>query len=137
VTILPPRPFDELVRTAAAATVGIVPLHGDTQNNYLGDTNKLNEYLMAGLPVVASDFPEVRRVVTQGEPPVGELFDPRSPASIAEAVRKVLDPALYEGRRREARRLALEVFNWQVEERRLLAAYEAMTGPAGAVGGVG
>ena len=61
VRLYPPRPFDELVRTAAAATVGIVPLLPLDINNVYGDTNKLYEYLMAGLPVVASDLPSCAR----------------------------------------------------------------------------
>ena len=126
VHLLPPRPFDELVRTAAAASVGLVPVKADNLSNFLGDTNKLFEYLMAGLPVAASDLPEIRAVATQGDPPVGELFDPNSPASIAEAVTRILeDPARYDLRRKEARRLALERFNWNLEERRLLDIYEA------------
>jgi glycosyltransferase involved in cell wall biosynthesis len=127
VSFLPPRPFEELVRTAAAATVGLVPVKPDNLNNLLGDTNKLFEYLMAGLPVVASDLPEIRRVVTAGAPPVGEIFDPSSPESIASAVRRVLaDPDEYERRRREARRLAVEQFNWELEERTLLRMYESL-----------
>jgi len=102
----------------------------DNLSNFLGDTNKLFEYLMAGLPVAASDLPEIRAVATQGDPPVGELFDPNSPASIAEAVTRILaDPAEYELRRREARRLALERFNWNLEERRLLDLYEQVLPP--------
>jgi glycosyltransferase involved in cell wall biosynthesis len=125
VHLLPPRPFDELVRTAAAATVGLVPIKAIDLNTYLGDTNKLHEYLMAGLPVVGSDLPEIRRVVAEGDPPVGETFDPLDPTSIAAAVRRVLeDTRGYEARRREARRLALERFNWHIEERRLLGLYE-------------
>jgi glycosyltransferase involved in cell wall biosynthesis len=128
VHLLPPRPFDELVRTAAAATVGLVPVRTRSTNEYLGDTNKLFEYLMGGLPVVASDLPEIRRVVTAGQPDVGELFDPSSPASIAAAVRQVLaDPELYARRRVEARRLALELFNWKVEEQRLLDLYARLS----------
>lgn len=125
VHLLPPRPFDELVRTAAAASVGLVPVKADNVSNFLGDTNKLFEYLMAGLPVVVSDLPEIRAVAVQGDPPVGEVFDPNSPASIADAITRVLrDPAQYEGRRREARRLALDRFNWNLEEQRLLEVYE-------------
>jgi glycosyltransferase involved in cell wall biosynthesis len=125
VHLLPPRPFEELVRTAAAATVGLVPIKAIDLNTYLGDTNKLHEYLMAGLPIVASDLPEIRRVASDGDPPVGEVFDPVDPDSIAAAVRRVLaDPETYEARRREARRLALERFNWQIEEKRLLSLYE-------------
>ena len=131
VHMLPPRPFDELVHTAAAATVGLVPIRADNLNHLLGDTNKLHEYLMAGLPVAASDIPEVRRVVTEGDPPVGELFDANSPESIAEAIRRLLgDREQYEARRREARRLALEEHNWQEMERRLLALYDRIGGGA-------
>jgi glycosyltransferase involved in cell wall biosynthesis len=130
VHLLPPRPFDELVRTAAAASVGLVPVRADNLSNFLGDTNKLFEYLMAGLPVAASDLPEIRVVATQGNPPVGELFDPDSPASIADAITRLLaDPAEYELRCREARRLALERFNWNLEERRLLDLYETILPP--------
>jgi glycosyltransferase involved in cell wall biosynthesis len=123
VHFLPPRPFDELVRTAAAATVGLVPIRPDSYGSYLGDTNKLHEYLMAGLPVAASDLPEIRRVVTQGDPAVGELFDPSSPESIAAAIAAVLDPERYEARRAEARRLALECHHWGLEERKLRSLY--------------
>ena len=132
VHFLPPRPFDELVSTAAAATVGLVPIRGDWGiNQYLGDTNKLHEYLMAGLPVVASDLPEIRRVIEAGDPQVGELFDPSSPESIAAAVKAVLDDRdLYEARRREAQRLSRERFNWSVEERGLIDIYDRLLGPA-------
>ena len=63
VHFLPPQPFDALVRVAAAATVGIVPIKPIDLSSYTIDTNKLFEYLMAGLPVVASDLPEIRRVI--------------------------------------------------------------------------
>lgn len=127
VRFLPPRPFDELVRTAAAADVGLVPIKPTTLNNKLGDTNKLYEYLMAGLPMVASDLPEIKRVVQDGEPTVGELFDPFSSSSIVAAVRRVLDGSeKYDARCAEARRLAAEKYNWGVEERRLLALYDSL-----------
>jgi glycosyltransferase involved in cell wall biosynthesis len=132
VHFLPPRPWNELVSTAAAATVGLVPIRGGPLNHQLGDTNKLHEYLMGGLPVVASDLPEIRRVATMGDPPVGELFDPSSPESIATAIRAVIgDPERYEARRRSARRLAEEELNWGVEERRLLELYDGLLGRAG------
>jgi glycosyltransferase involved in cell wall biosynthesis len=125
VHVLPPRPFRELVSTAAAATVGIVPIKPINLGSYLGDTNKLFEYLMAGLPVVASDLPEIRRVVVTGHPCVGELFDPNSPQSIAQAVEAVIsDVHRYEARRKEARRLALEQYNWEIEEKRLFSLYD-------------
>jgi glycosyltransferase involved in cell wall biosynthesis len=130
VHLLPPRPFEELMRTAAAATVGLVPIMPRRDNDVFADTNKLFEYLMAGLPVAASDLPEMQRVLFAGEVPVGELFDPRSPDSIAHAIRRVIDDEkLYEQRRKEARRLALTQFNWNLEERRLLTLYKQLLTP--------
>lgn len=120
-------PFDQLVRIAAAATVGLVPLRNISLNSWFGDTNKLFEYLMAGLPVVGSDFPEVRRVLDEGAPAVGEVFDPEDHASIAAAVRSVLDEDGYEARRHEARRIALDRYCWHHEEVALLSCYPLRT----------
>lgn len=128
VHLFAPRPFDELVSTAAAATVGLVPIKPLNLNQELGDTNKLHEYLMAGLPVVASDLPEIARIAKAGSPPVGEVFDPFSPESIAAAVARILaDADEYERRRQEARRLATNVHHWEIEERKLVAAYDNLT----------
>jgi glycosyltransferase involved in cell wall biosynthesis len=127
VHLLGPRPFETLVMTAAAATVGLVPINPLTTNLYLGDTNKLHDYLMAGLPLAASDLPEIRRVARQGSPSVGELYDPTSPESLAAAVRRIVDDHdTYAARRREARRLALEKFNWETEEPALLGVYRSL-----------
>jgi glycosyltransferase involved in cell wall biosynthesis len=130
VHFLPPRPFDQLIGTAAAATVGLVPIHGYPLTNRLGDTNKLHEYLMGGLPVAASDLPEIRSVVMLGNPRVGELFDPSSPKSIAHAIRTVIEDPRYEERRAEARKLAKERFNWEIEEGKLLRLYDEILGTA-------
>jgi glycosyltransferase involved in cell wall biosynthesis len=127
VHLLPPRPFDELVRTAAAATVGIVPILTIDLDTQTGDTNKLFEYLMAGLPVAASDIPEIRRVLAVGDPPPGELFDAASPASIAKAVATILEnPERYSERRKVARALALAEHNWNAQESRLLDVYSSL-----------
>jgi glycosyltransferase involved in cell wall biosynthesis len=120
-----PVPFDDLVGIAAAASVGIVPLRNISLNSYLGDTNKLFEYLMAGLPVVGSDFPEVARVLHEGEPAVGEAFDPEDERSIATAIEAVLERD-YPERRQEARRLALERWCWGHEEPKLVEIYEGL-----------
>ena len=126
VQLLAPRPFDELASAAAGASVGLVPIYGGLLNHTLGDTNKLHEYLMGGLPVAASRLPEIRRVVEAGDPQVGELFDPRCPESIAQAIRTVIDDPRYPERRVQARKLALDRFNWTIEERKLLSLYQRL-----------
>jgi glycosyltransferase involved in cell wall biosynthesis len=47
------------------------------------------EYLAAGLPVLAADYPEVQRLVRRYE--IGLSFDPYDPASIAAQVNRMID----------------------------------------------
>jgi glycosyltransferase involved in cell wall biosynthesis len=129
VHFLGPRPFGELAPIAAAASAGLVPIKPLNINLRLGDTNKIHDYLMGGLPVVASDLPEIRRIARRGDPPVGELFEGDSPTSLAAAVERLLaDDELYRARRAEARRLALEEHNWETVAPRLTTAYESIDG---------
>lgn len=123
--IVPKVPLDRLLDITAGADLGVVPLKRVHLNNYLGDTNKLFEYLMAGVPAVGSDFPEVRRaLVDNPEGPAGAVFDPVDPASIAMAV-KGLEPDLAELRRR-AWRVARRRFSWTLESVKLTRLYAGL-----------
>jgi glycosyltransferase involved in cell wall biosynthesis len=120
-----PVPAHEVVRFAAGADVGIVPYRNTCLNNYLSLPNKLFEYLAAGLPVVASDFPELRGVVL--EHGVGETFDPEDAADIARAIRLVLDDPDRHVRLRDRARRAAEVYSWERERPKLLSVVERVT----------
>jgi glycosyltransferase involved in cell wall biosynthesis len=79
---------------------------------------------MAGIPIVASDFEEMGRVVR--EEGVGTVCDPDSPASIAAAVRAIVDDPAAEARFRAATRVAIAKYNWDEEEKKLLALYRRL-----------
>ncbi|HZT54346.1 MAG TPA: glycosyltransferase family 4 protein [Gaiellaceae bacterium] len=105
----------------AAARVGLVLFHPQP-NHVEALPNKLFEYMAAGLPVVASDFPSWRRLLE----PIGcaRFVDPLDPAQIAAAIEELLADA--ERAREMGRRGAAAVrerFNWQAEEPELLALY--------------
>ena len=85
--------------------------------------NKLFEYVMAGIPVVASDFGSMGRIVQ--EQGVGLTCDPTDPVALAGAVRRLQDPATYE-RCRAATPAMAAVYNWDVEQRKLVALYESL-----------
>ena len=51
---------------------------------YYALPNKLFEYMLAGIPVVASDFPELRRIVREYH--VGCVVDPHDTREIADAI---------------------------------------------------
>ncbi len=53
----------EVCRYTSGADVGIYPMENVCLNHFLSLPNKIFEYIMSGLPVIVSDFPEMGRVV--------------------------------------------------------------------------
>lgn len=86
---------------------------------------KMFEYMAAGLPVIASDFPLWRTIIDDAK--CGILVDPLDPAAIARAVEWVmLNPEEAE-EMGERGRLAVESqYNWDVEARKLIALYHRL-----------
>jgi glycosyltransferase involved in cell wall biosynthesis len=91
--VVPYVPVDQVVRYISSATVGLIPiLH--LPNHELSLITKYFEYLHAALPIVTSDVREMAAETRRLG--VGEVFVAGDAASLAEAVRKVLDaPAEY------------------------------------------
>jgi glycosyltransferase involved in cell wall biosynthesis len=61
VMLLGPRPYEALPRYLAAMDVGLIPFKQD-RVTYHADPIKAYEYLAAGLPVVATEMPALRRL---------------------------------------------------------------------------
>ncbi len=131
VHLLPPVPPADLLDWVASADVGVMPNQPATINERLSTPNKLFECLAAGTPVVSSDFPERRRIIAEGpEGPLGALCDPGDPASIGAAILSILDldaRAAVDLRARCLRATAAR-YDWDTQFRRLLEAYERVTG---------
>jgi glycosyltransferase involved in cell wall biosynthesis len=111
----------ELIRNAIA---GLVVLHPEP--NYVNSHPvKLFEYMCAGIPVIASDFPVFRSVIDGAK--CGILVDPLSDRQIADAI-EFLCTHPYEARAMGARgRLAVSSrYNWRHEEQTLLEMYNRM-----------
>lgn len=118
VHLLGPVDNRELVAWTAGADVGLCCIVGSSLSYYWSLPNKLWEYALAGVPVVASHYPEMGAVVRGSG--IGEVCDPEDPAAVAAAVRAVLDDR---SRYAAATRALVERDNWGNEEQRLLAVY--------------
>lgn len=80
----PAVPQDVLLSYTVSADVGIIPYPGIDVNTTLCTPNKMFEFLVAGLPILANDLPELRRyVVEQG---AGITHSMTSPQAIAEGI---------------------------------------------------
>jgi glycosyltransferase involved in cell wall biosynthesis len=89
---LPAVPSTRVVVEARAADAGIWTLLSNVGLNFkLALPNKVFEYVAAGVPLLAADLPEVRRIVDAYQ--VGLCFDPDDPRDIADCMnRLVTDP---------------------------------------------
>jgi glycosyltransferase involved in cell wall biosynthesis len=105
---------------------GIVVFHPE-QNCVAAQPTKLFEYMSAGIPVIASDFPLWRSIVeTAG---CGLLVDPCDPQSIALAISYLLThDAEAEAMGRRGRDAVEQQYNWGIEERNLLTFYASLAG---------
>lgn len=104
------------------STAGLVTLHPII--NYLDALPiKMFEYMAAGIPVIASDFPLWREIVLGNQ--CGLCLDPMDPIAIAKAIDYLVehpDEARLMGE--NGRRAVLERYNWAIEEVKLLAFYK-------------
>lgn len=136
--VLAAVPPDELPAWVVDADVGVMPIQASTLNHRLSTPNKLFECLAAGVPVVASDFPEMRRIVID-DPlgPLGELCDPASIESVAAAIRRVVElpPEAAVELRRRCLAAAHARWNWENESSKLIALYDDLAREARAVTG--
>jgi glycosyltransferase involved in cell wall biosynthesis len=125
IVVLPKVPYDEVPAYTASADVGVMLYRNDCRNNYLCAPNKLFEYMMMGLPVIAPRFPGMVRLV-EGKG-VGICVDPHEPAEIAAAVNALAADAERRARMRaNGLRLARERYNWENEFQPLLRCYRSL-----------
>jgi glycosyltransferase involved in cell wall biosynthesis len=107
---------------------GMLVLHPE-ENFLVSQPVKLFEYMAAGIPVIASDFPLWRSIVMDAG--CGLMVNPNDPGAIARAIKYLLthdDEAAAMGQRG---RLAVEErYNWTREERTFLKFYRSLLDPA-------
>lgn len=106
------------------ARVGLVVLM-PTPAYRVALATKMFEYMAAGMPVIASDFDLWRELLAPHD--CAQFVDPADPEQLAVALRRYADdPDLLRRQGRNARRAAVEVFNWATEARALTEVYERL-----------
>jgi glycosyltransferase involved in cell wall biosynthesis len=113
-----------MARLAAGYDLGLSAEPGHSLNNHLALGNKLFTYLLAGLPILASDGPAHRQFAPGVAGAIG-LFAVDDAVSLARAIDSFLSSA--EGlkiARETAFRLGQGRFNWDIEKQVLVGCVE-------------
>jgi glycosyltransferase involved in cell wall biosynthesis len=127
VHLLPAVPPEELRAWLVGADVGVA-VYEETPNYRAGLPNKLFECLMAGVPVVASDFPAWRQLLYEDpDAPLGRVVDQDSRTEVAGAIADLLaERRAGTSIRERCRRAAIERHNWETEAERLVDLYREL-----------
>jgi glycosyltransferase involved in cell wall biosynthesis len=103
---------------------GLVVLHPIV--NYLDALPvKMFEYMSAGLPVIASNFPLWEAIIDKES--CGICVDPLNPKEIAAAINYLYDnPDIARQMGRNGQKAVIEKYNWQQEEQKLMQLYQEL-----------
>ena len=117
---------DGVARAFSAATAGVVTFLPEP-NHVAAQPNKLFEYMSAGIPVIASNFPLWREIVEGAD--CGICVDPTDPSAIAAAIDFLVEnPDRAQEMGRNGRAAVEREYNWEREADKLLDLYRELIG---------
>lgn len=107
-----------------SSIAGLVTVH--PEKNYLdGLPIKMFEYMAAGIPVIASNFPIWESIVEGNR--CGIRVDPMKPEAIANAIEWIVQhPVEAEEMGNNGRKAVENTYNWDIEKAKLLTFYEGL-----------
>ena len=109
----------------AKSQVGLVTLHPII--TYMDALPvKMFEYMAAGIPVIASNFPILRDIVEGNK--CGVCLNPLKPKAIGETIQFLIDnPVKAQRMGRNGRQAVYRKYNWLIEEQKLLKLYKSFS----------
>lgn len=118
------RSLEELPDYTASADIGVQPLENTCFNHFSTDSNKLFEYVAAGLVVVSSNLPEIRFLMQRWE--LGLLVAPGCRDQLRGALSQLVAQPSLRYRFQDNALKAARSLSWESQEPQLLGLYDAM-----------
>lgn len=116
-----PLPHAQMPGALAAADVGVAPFdpsrHAPLSLGFYWSPLKLFEYMASGRPIVASDLPSIREVLTDGHN--GILVEPGNPQALTAAIRRIQEDSALGDRLARQALADVREFTWDRRAARL------------------
>jgi len=112
----------ELINYTAAADIGIALIENISKSYYYALPNKLFEYIMAALPVLISDLPQMKKIVLDYE--VGEIVNLDNPEEIKTKLEQLINDKNKLSNYKQKTISASEELNWQREYQKIKHIFE-------------
>ncbi|TXH20918.1 MAG: glycosyltransferase [Chitinophagaceae bacterium] len=122
VDMLEKLPPEQLKKYTPLAHIGFT-LDGFENENYLFNLpNKIFDYIHAGVPVIATPIPEVKKIVEQYQ--IGFCLKNTNPKEMATAIEQFIINSSYYNTCKQNTIKAAEVLCWQNEQEKLIEIYK-------------
>ncbi|WP_414051191.1 glycosyltransferase [Macrococcus animalis] len=114
-------PYMELRSYTKSAYVGFQILQKVNFNHYSASSNKLYEYMMAHIPVIATNMPEIKNVVEKEN--IGIVIEENNQDQLTKAIIQLYNDESLHEKYKENMSVAKEKYNWSKEQKVLLDFY--------------
>lgn len=112
---------NELIDMTSAADVGIIPYSANCLNNYYCTPNKLFEFIMAGIPIIAFDLPEIKKVLETYQ--CGMIIKSQEPKAIGFEINDLFRTGKWAALQQGVIH-AREQMTWESQEKELVSVYQ-------------
>jgi len=124
VRFIPALPWNEMMRYTKSADAGLSPDKGSNLNYRFSLPNKIFDYISAGIPVIAGDLQEVRKIIEGNN--CGIIIPEITPQEISKALIKLRDDRLFLNRLKQNAVTASEKLTWEKEAEKVAAIYRSL-----------
>lgn len=113
--------LEKLHEYTMSADIGLQNLENTCLNHFSTDSNKVFEYMMAGLPIIATKLPEIRKIVETHS--FGILIDENSSNQLADSIQFLVNnPQMRQRFQKNAKKASVQMC-WEEQEHKLVNLY--------------
>ncbi len=112
-------PFNELAKYTKFADLGISIEENYSLNYYYALPNKLFDYIRAEIPILASELPEIKKIVAEYK--IGDFIENHDPKHIAKKIEQIFAKKEQYQTWKSNLKIASAALSWENEEKALFS----------------